>query len=409
MLIRRSEVEWFNFGPPEMPPWVDAIVRRVPPSNQERRRCRAPGVLTTVEFMRRPRFRSVFDILPVYAPSRSVRSATGDYHPLAANESPHEPLPDIVAAVTAAAGTVNRYPDFSGTELVARIAATHGVGDDRVALGAGSIALFQMLLQAVAEPGTEILYAWRSFELYPVLADLAGVRGVRVPLVAERHDLAAMADRIDSHTRLVMVCNPNNPTGTVLHHDELREFADRVPQDCLVAVDEAYFEYVRDAAARSAIALTSSRPNIVVLRTFSKAYGLAGLRVGYLVGPPWVVAQLRKACLPYSVSAVAQAAALAALTRRLELFARVDDTVAERTRMRTELVAAGWAVPPSESNFLWLRTDASAELGAWSANAGVAVRVFPGEGLRVSVGSPADNDAFLAAVAAWQAPARRRA
>lgn len=392
-----------------MSPWVDAIVRLAPPSNQERHRCRGPGALATVEFMRRPRFRSVFDILPVYEPSRPVRSATGDYHPLAANESPHEPLADIVAAVTAAAGAVNRYPDFSGTELTARIAATHGVADDRVALGAGSIALFQMLLQAVAEPGAEMLYAWRSFELYPVLADLAGVRGVGVPLVAERHDLAAMADQVGPHTRLLMVCNPNNPTGTVLRHDELREFADRVPQDCLVAVDEAYFEYVHDPAARSAITLTSSRPNVVVLRTFSKAYGLAGLRVGYLVGPPWVVAQLRKAYLPYSVSAVAQAAALAALAKQRELFARVDDTVAERTRMRGELVAAGWTVPRSESNFLWLRTDASTALGAWCADAGVAVRVFPGEGLRVSVGSPADNDAFLAAAAAWQAPTRRRA
>ncbi|GII64846.1 putative phenylalanine aminotransferase [Sphaerisporangium krabiense] len=357
--------------------------------------------------MGKPRFRSIFDGLPAYEPSRAVRSATGDSHLLAANESPHRPLPDIVAAITEAAETINRYPDFGGTELTARIARAHGVTEDRVAIGAGSVALLQMLLQAVADADAEVMYAWRSFELYPVLADLAGVRGVRIPLVDERHDLNAMAERVGDDTRLVLVCNPNNPTGTLLGHDDLRAFADRVPADRLIAVDEAYFEYVRQPGARSAIALTADRPNLVVLRTFSKAYGLAGLRVGYLVGPPYVVARLRKAYLPYSVSAVAQAAALAALGRQKELFSQVDEVVAERARVRGELTATGWAVPRSESNFLWLRMGAaSGEFGDRCGDAGVAVRVFPGEGLRVSIGTPADNDAFLAAAAAWRAKTR---
>ena len=354
--------------------------------------------------MRRPRFRAIFDSLPTYEPSRAVRSATGDSHLLAANESPHQPLTDIVAAIVGAANTINRYPDFSGAELTAQIARAHGVSEDRVALGAGSIALVQMLLQGVADADAEVMYAWRSFELYPVLADLAGVRSIRIPLARERHDLNAMADRIGDSTRLVMVCNPNNPTGTLLSSEELREFADRVPADCLIAVDEAYFEYVRDPAAQSAIALTADRPNLVVLRTFSKAYGLAGLRVGYLVGPPYVVTQLRKAYLPYSLNAVAQAAALAALQKQKELFTQVDDVVAERTRVHQALAAAGWDVPRSESNFLWLRIGAaSSKFGEWCGDLGVAIRVFPGEGLRVSIGSPTDNDAFLAAAAAWQA------
>lgn len=357
--------------------------------------------------MRRPRIRPVFDDLPAYLPSRPVRSATGEFHPLAANESPREPLSDILAAVHGAAGTVNRYPDFHGTDLTAQLARTHGVAEDQVALGAGSIALVQMLFQAVAEPQAEVVHAWRTFELYPVLADLAGVRSVRVPLVAERHDLPAMARHVGDRTRLVLLCNPNNPTGTLLDAEELRAFVDRIPEDCLVAVDEAYFEYVRDPAARSAIALVADHPNLVVLRTFSKAYGLAGLRIGYLIGSPYLVAQLRKACLPYSLSSVAQAAASAALHHRKELFARADDLVAERTRVRGALRADGWDVPHSEANFVWLRLGAaSTAFGEWCAARGVAVRTFPEEGLRVSVGSPEDNDAFLAAAAGWRRKVR---
>ncbi|MEW1897475.1 histidinol-phosphate transaminase [Streptomyces albidoflavus] len=354
--------------------------------------------------MRNPPFRAVFDSLPSYQPARVARSRTGDVHSLAANESPDAPLADIVAAVTAAADTMNRYPDFGAADLVARLSRMHGVFEDQVALGAGSVALVQMLFQAVADPGAEVLYAWRSFELYPVLADLAGLRSVRVPLVADCHDLPVMADRVTEHTRLVLVCNPNNPTGTLLDGEELRAFVDRVPEHCLIVVDEAYHEYVRRPAARSAISLVGERPNLVVLRTFSKAYGLAGLRVGYLIGAPHVVTQLRKACLPYSLSTVAQAAASSALENRERLMARTDRTAAERTRVRRTLTAAGWQVAPSETNFLWLRTgESSAALGEWCAEHGVAVRVFPGEGVRVSLGSPLDNDAFLASVAAWRA------
>ncbi len=354
--------------------------------------------------MRRPRFRAVFDSLPTYQPARAVRSATGDFHPLAANESPDRPLAEVVAAVIEAAAQVNRYPDFSGTELTGQIARMHGVSEDRVVTGAGSVALLQMLLAAVADSGAEVMYAWRSFELYPVLADLAGMRSIPIPLADERHDLNAMADRVSDSTRLILVCNPNNPTGTALSCEDLRDFARRVPADCLIAVDEAYFEYVRDPAVESAIELTLSRPNLVVLRTFSKAYGLAGLRVGYLVGPPYVVAQLRKAYLPYSLSNVAQAAALAALRAQKELFSQVDAIIAERARVGHALAAAGWEVPGSQSNFLWLGMGAaSSEFGEWCGRRGIAVRVYPGEGLRVSIGARADNDAFLAAIAAWQA------
>jgi histidinol-phosphate aminotransferase len=349
----------------------------------------------------------VFDRIASYQPDEAVVPVAGQVCALGANESPHEVLPDIAAAILAAAGTVNRYPDFAATELIAGIAGTHGVPEDRVALGAGSVALLQMALQAIAEPAAEVLYAWRSFELYPLLADLAGVRGVRVPLRNEALDLAAMAAAVSRHTRIIIICNPNNPTGTAFGQAELRDFLDLVPADCLVLVDEAYGEYVRHPGPYSALSLCPERPNLAVLRTFSKAYGLAGLRVGYLVGDPFVVAQLRKACPPYSLSAVAQAAALAALKAKDQLLAQVAETVAERTRVRQALLAAGWHIPPSEANFLWLPLGEAATAFARScAASGIHVRTFPAEGVRVSIGSPADNDAFLAAAAAWPANPR---
>lgn len=354
--------------------------------------------------MPRPRLRPVFDRLPSYRPDKAVLPVAGRTCALGANESPHEVLPGIAAAIMAVAGTVNRYPDFGATELIAEIARTHGVPEDRVALGAGSVALLQMAFQAVAEPDAEVLYAWRSFELYPVLADLAGVSSVRVPLVNEVHDLAAMAGAVTRRTAMIIICNPNNPTGTAFGHAELQEFLHLVPRDCLVVLDEAYAEYVRRPGTRSGLSLCRDWPNLAVLRTFSKAYGLAGLRVGYLVGDPYVAAQLRKACLPYSLSVVAQAAALAALKAQDQLLAQVDETVAERTRIREALLAAGWDVPPSEANFLWLRLgEASAAFAQRCADSGIHVRTFPGEGVRVSVGSPSDNDAFAATAVEWKA------
>jgi histidinol-phosphate aminotransferase len=357
--------------------------------------------------MTRPRLRAVFDRLPSYRPDQAVLPVNGHVCALGANESPHEVLPEIAAAILAVAGTVNRYPDFGATELIAEIARTHGVPEDRIALGAGSVALLQMALQSIAEPGAEVLYAWRSFELYPVLADLAGVRSVRIPLVNEAHDLQAMAAAVTRRTGMIIICNPNNPTGTTLGHAELRKFFELVPPDCLVVLDEAYGEYVRRPAPCSGLGLCQDWPNVVVLRTFSKAYGLAGLRAGYLVGDPYVAGELRKACVPYSVSVVAQAAALAALRARDRLLAQVDETVAERTRVREALLAAGWDVPCSEANFLWLRLgEASAGFARRCADSGIHVRTFPGEGVRVSVGSVPDNDAFLAVAVNWTATTR---
>jgi histidinol-phosphate aminotransferase len=260
----------------------------------------------------------------------------------------------------------------------------------------------QQLLEAVGEPGAEVIYAWRSFEAYPTLADLAATESVRVPLRDETHDLAAMADAITPRTRLIFVCNPNNPTGTVVHAAELGELLDRVPLDCLVVLDEAYHEYIRDGAVPDGMQLYRDRPNVAVLRTFSKAYGLAGLRVGFLVAHEPVAAAVRMTMLPFSVNSIAQAAAVASLAAEDELLERVEFTVKERTRVREALVADGWTVPPTEANFVWLRLGEYTGAFAAACEAeGIAVRPFAAEGVRVTIGDAEANDTLLAIARAF--------
>ncbi|WP_432839341.1 histidinol-phosphate transaminase [Dactylosporangium sp. CA-092794] len=352
-----------------------------------------------------PRLRSVLDDLPGFRPGPVHAAANGTVHLLAANESPDGPLPSVAAAVADAIGDINRYPDGAVTALNEDIARRLGTDPDQVVVGCGSVGVAQMLFEAVGEPGAEVVYAWRSFEAYPVLAALAGLRKVAVPLRGDRHDLTAMAAAITADTRLVIVCNPNNPTGTVMRRAEIERFLAAVPADCLVVFDEAYHEYVRDADVPDALTLLDGRPNVVVLRTFSKAFGLAGLRVGYLVAHPHVAAQVRKTRLPYAVNHLAQVAARASLRAEDELRARVEDVVKERDRMRNALLDAGWSVPASEANLLWLKLgDESVGFAAACAASGVNVKAFPGEGVRVSVGAPAANDALLAVAFDYSRP-----
>ena len=349
-----------------------------------------------------PRFRSVLDGFPAYQPGRTPVSATGKSHKLSSNESPHPPLPSVVEAIAEEARSVNRYPDNGAQALRAAIADRFDVPAEHVAVGCGSVGVTQQLLEAIGEPGAEVMYAWRSFEAYPMLADLAAADSVRIPLTDETHDLAAMADAITPRTRLIFVCNPNNPTGTVVHTQELTGFLDRVPADCLVVLDEAYHEYIRDEAVPDGINLYRDRPNVAVLRTFSKAYGLAGLRTGFMIAHEKVAAAARATMLPFSVNRLAQAAAIASLAAEAELFERVELTVKERTRVREALIADGWTVPPTEANFVWLRLgEHTAAFAGQCAEAGIAVRPFAPEGARISLGDPESNDAFLAAARAF--------
>ncbi len=349
-----------------------------------------------------PRFRTILDEFTPYKPGKTPSAPDGRSFKLSSNESPFGPLPSVLKVIAEAAGRVNRYPDHAAVELTEAIAARFGVPASHVAVGCGLVGVTQQLLEAVGEPGAEVLYAWRSFEAYPYLSDLAGVTSVRVPLRDETHDLAAMAGAITERTRLIFICNPNNPTGTVVHRSELEEFLGRVPGDCLVALDEAYTEYVRDADVPDGLDLYRDRPNLAVLRTFSKAYGLAGLRVGFMIAHEPVAAAVRKTLLAFTVNALAQAAALASLEAEPELLDRVEAVVKERDRVRGELLGQGWAVPPTEANFVWLRLGPDTEDFAGACDrAGVAVRPYGPDGVRVSIGDREANDVFLSIAQAY--------
>jgi histidinol-phosphate aminotransferase len=330
------------------------------------------------------RLRPEIAALPAYKQGRPA--AAGGYK-LSSNENPFPPLPGVLEAVIAAAAEVNRYPDGSAAAVRERLAARHGVTADEVHVGAGSVSLLAQFLSAAAGPGDEVVYAWRSFEAYPGLVTVAGATSVRIPLLPDgRHDLRAMAAAVTERTRVVLVCSPNNPTGCIVERAEFAEFLAAVPSDVLVLLDEAYAEFVRDAHAVDGMDLLGT-PNLVVLRTFSKAWGLAGLRLGYAVGPSRVLDAARAAAIPLSVTSAAQVAAIAALDAEDEATARVEELVRRRDRVQAGLTAAGLSVPVSEGNFVWLgladATESAAEL---LHEAGLSARVFPGEGIRVSIG-----------------------
>jgi histidinol-phosphate aminotransferase len=352
-----------------------------------------------------PRFRPVLDQFAAYKPGQVPSGPAGRTFKLSSNESPYGPLPSVLKVIAEAAADINRYPDNGAVELTEAIARRYRVPAAHVAVGCGSVGVTQQLLAAVADPGAEIIYAWRSFEAYPGLTALAGAVPVQVPLADEIHDLAAMAAAITPRTRLVFVCNPNNPTGTAVHRAELEEFLDRVPADCLAVLDEAYAEYVRDPETPDGIQLYRDRPNVAVLRTFSKAYGLAALRVGFMIAHEQVAAAARKTMLTFTVNALGQAAAVASLAAEPELLERVEAVVDERDRVRAELRGRGWTVPPTEANFVWLRLgDDTPGFAAACARAGISVRPFGTEGVRVSIGDREENDAFLAVAAAYPRP-----
>jgi histidinol-phosphate aminotransferase len=353
-----------------------------------------------------PRLRSVLDGIPTYQPGRSAVAGTGGpIWKLSSNENPYPPLPSVLAALQQAAASFNRYPDMFCVELVSAIAERFGVPVSHIATGTGSVGVAQQLLQATVGPGDEIVHAWRSFEAYPIIVQISGATGVRVPLTSgEVHDLAAMAEAVTDRTRLIFVCNPNNPTGTAVRRAELESFLDRVPSDVLVVIDEAYREFIRDPEVPDGIGLYRDRPNVAVLRTFSKAYGLAGLRVGFAVAHEPVADALRKCAVPFGVSGPAQQAAIASLRAEDELLARVELLVKERERVSAALRAQGWTVPVSEANFVWLRLgERTTEFARACEQAGIVVRPFAGEGVRVTVGEEEANDLFVDLASRWAA------
>lgn len=351
-----------------------------------------------------PTLRGAVAGLPSYVPGR--RSAGADIAALASNESHYEPLPAAVTAVAEAAGRMNRYPDMAAVELRERIARHLGVTAAEVAVGPGSVGVLQQIITGLCDAGDEVVFAWRSFEAYPILVELAGARSVRIPLDhLEGHDLDAMAAAVTERTKVILLCTPNNPTGVPISHDRLEALLGAVRSDILVVIDEAYVEYAEAGSGPDSLALYREYPNVCILRTFSKAYGLAGLRVGYAVAAPAIAEGLRRTALPFSVSALAQKAAVASLDAGEDMAARVAAVRKERARMAAELEAQGWKLQSSQGNFLWIRADGVllATLVDAFNGAGIMVRAYQGDGVRITVADAASNDRVLRLLAAHAA------
>jgi histidinol-phosphate aminotransferase len=346
------------------------------------------------------RLRPEIVALPAY---QQGKPASASAFKLSSNENPFEPLSGVVEAVQAATA-FNRYPDASVLALRERLADRFGLTTDEVHVGSGSVALLAQLILAAAGPGDEVLYSWRSFEAYPGLVTVAGATSVQVPIRADHsHDLPEMAAAITDRTRVIIVCSPNNPTSTVVTADGFEAFMAVVPSDLLVILDEAYIEFVTDGSSGSSGSTESTEsagaravrgeglltryPNLVVLRTFSKAYGLAGLRVGYALGPVSILNAARSTAIPLSVTGPASVAALASLDAEEQLLARVRIIAQRRDALWQALTEQGWNIPAPQGNFVWLptgdqTTDAATRLG----EAGLVVRAFAPDGIRVSIG-----------------------
>lgn len=320
------------------------------------------------------------------APYRQGKPAPASSFKLSSNENPFEPLPEIVSAISGA--SINRYPDASASVLSGRLAERFGVSKGEVHIGSGSVSILAQLIAAAARPGEEVLYSWRSFEAYPGLVTVAGATSTRVPNRPDHsHDLVAMAAAITDKTRVAIVCTPNNPTGTTVSKADFENFMERVRDDLLVILDEAYVEFVTDPEAVNGHGLLGRYPNLVILRTFSKAFGLAGLRVGYAIGAEKILDAARVSAIPLSVTEAAQAGAMAALDHEDELLLRVAEIVKRRERVADAFEEIGLSVPRSQANFIWLPSGEQTEaVNEILLSHGLVGRVLAPDGIRVSIG-----------------------
>ena len=359
-----------------------------------------------------PAPRPAVQSLPAYRPGKGTAQAEAEHGitnaiKLASNENPDPPLETILAAVARSAAGAHRYADHRATAVRERIARWIGVEPDRVTVGAGSVGLLQQLFLTYVDPGDEVIYPWRSFEVYPVYTRLMGGREVTTPLTkAHAFDLVALADAISPSTRMVVLATPNNPTGTALTTSEIRWLLRGISRSTVVVVDEAYREFLDPQYGDPVHDLVPEFPNVVVTRTFSKAHGLAGLRLGYAIGHPEVIASVDKTLFPFAVNALAQAAAIAAIDAEDLINERVQRILSERRRVVAALSTDGWDLPDPQANFVYLplgaRTD---DVYLALEKRGVVTRPFSGEGIRVTIGSPEENDRFLATLAQVARPA----
>jgi len=347
--------------------------------------------------------RPVVAQLPKYAAGKPPAVIEGlQPYKLSSNENPLPPLPEVLAAINSQ-HSIQRYPDPLSTALRTELGRFLDVPAEDIVTGAGSLGALVQILQTFAgrnADGTadEVVYAWRSFEAYPIMVGLAGAESVQVPNRADgAHDLEAMAAAITERTRVVLLCTPNNPTGPALTTARVEAFLAKVPSDVVVVIDEAYTEFVRDPEAVDGIRLYRNYPNLIVLRTFSKAHGLANLRVGYSVANQGLTRHLRVAATPFAVSSLAEDAAIASLKHYDKVVERVQSLVDERERVVAGLTDLGWKIPEAQANFVWLPLGAdSQDFAEFAGTQALSVRAFPGEGVRVTVGEVEANTRFLA-------------
>ncbi len=346
--------------------------------------------------------------IPVY-PAADGYASEGPIAKLASNESPYPPIPAVVEAVTNALTGLNRYPDPTNAALRRALSDRHGVPAQRIAIGNGSCDILLAAGDALLEPGAELVYAWPSFSVYPHLSAASGARAIEVPLDASHtHQLDKMAEEITGATRLVIVCNPNNPTSTALPIDEIAEFVRGVPRHVAVILDEAYIEFNVLQDPDESIALLDKHPNLVLLRTFSKVYGLCGLRVGYaLCGSESFRVAVDQVRQPFFCNAAAQAAALESLKHQDEVTRRVERNLADRMELEDELRELGIEPAASQANFVWFDLGSErveADIMRGLAERGILVRAGTSLGregaLRVTVGTQAENERFLEALTA---------
>lgn len=352
--------------------------------------------------------RRVMGTLPSYTAGKPPTVIDGlDSYKLSSNENPFPPLPAVLEAISRRQD-INRYPDPLSTALRTELASFLDIPAEDIVTGGGSLGALNQLLATFAgqdENGVQdqVIYPWRSFEAYPISVGLSGAEGVQVPLREDgTHDLEAMAAAVTPRTRVVLLCTPNNPTGPALTAAQVEEFLAKVPADVIVVIDEAYEDFVRDPQAVNGIEMYRRHPNVVVLRTFSKGAGLAGLRVGYSVSHPPVTQYLRVAAVPFAVSQLAETAAVTSLRHHRELVERIQELVKERTRVVEGLRQLGWRIPEAQGNFVWLALgDDTPEFAALAEQQALAVRAFGTEGVRVTIGEEEANTRFLALCATY--------
>lgn len=323
-----------------------------------------------------------------YVPGKPAAPVEGmTSYKLSANENHLEPLPQVREAMVAASTNPNIYPDPGVFELTEAMADFLGLEPEQVVFGAGGSEILSACFEITAGPGANIVYPWPSFEMYRQVGVMSGAENRQIPLTEDfRHDFDAMVDAIDDDTTLVVLCSPNNPTGPAIREDEFRSFMDRVPSDLLVVLDQAYLEFITSEGTVDAIAALKDCPNLIIMRTFSKAHGLAGLRVGYGIAHPDVILEMRKSIAPFSVTTISQAAALASLRAAGEVDVRAKTIAASRDKLVDDLRGLGLNVPSSDANYVWIPLgDKSDEFEKVCMDSGLAVRNLR-SGIRVSIG-----------------------